>query len=363
MLALLGFILVILGSTAVRPVAAAEGNLPGGTSLTVELTGPADAAVIPAGTDSLAVAGTASIGQGPTLANTLIVYVLDVSGSVNTVGEGCGGDANGDGRSNTVLDCEIVAAQAVNADARAAGSVGEVGAVTFSGYSQMVTNPPSAAVMGDLSPAAGVQTLVPPAADVDGLNGPDVEEALASALVRSGGTSFYGLRKFTELSAGQGSTDYHDGIAAALQLVNASTMPNKLVIFMSDGAGTTGENVSTLQSAVAAGGAVIHSFAVGSDTGFDCTTNSSGRGSLRDVANLSTPAGTCTNVASPADLPNIVPDLIQAQLTGLSYTMDDGAPQDLSSAVTPALPQTGPAGVSFSTTLPLPAPGSHTLCV
>ena len=96
MLALLGFILVILGSTAVRPVAAAEGNLPGGTSLTVELTGPADAAVIPAGTDSLAVAGTASIGQGPTLANTLIVYVLDVSGSVNTVGEGCGGDANGE---------------------------------------------------------------------------------------------------------------------------------------------------------------------------------------------------------------------------------------------------------------------------
>ncbi|MEZ4714850.1 MAG: Ig-like domain-containing protein [Caldilineaceae bacterium] len=346
------------------PVVADEGNLPGGTSVTVELTEPGEAAVIPAGAASLAVAGTASIGQGPTIANTLIVYVLDVSGSVNTVGEGCGGDANGDGRSNTVLDCEIVAAQAVNADARVAGSVGEVGVVTFSGYSQVVTNPPAAAVMGDLSPAAGVQTLVPPGADVDGLNGADVEEALASALVRnSGGVNFYGLRKFTSLSAGQGSTDYHDGIEAALQLVNASTMSNKLVIFMSDGASTTGENVSTLQGAVAAGGAVIHSFAVGSDTGFDCSTNNSGRGSLTDVANLSTPAGICTDVASPADLPNIIPELIQAQLTGLSYTMDDGAPQDLSSVVTPALPQIGPAGVSFSTALPLPAPGSHTLCV
>ncbi|MCB0161623.1 MAG: hypothetical protein KDD83_25980, partial [Caldilineaceae bacterium] len=55
------------------PVAADEGNLPGGTSVTVELTEPGEAAVIPAGAASLAVAGTASIGQGPTIANTLIV--------------------------------------------------------------------------------------------------------------------------------------------------------------------------------------------------------------------------------------------------------------------------------------------------
>ncbi|MEZ4609611.1 MAG: Ig-like domain-containing protein [Caldilineaceae bacterium] len=345
------------------PVVADEGNLPGGTSVTVELTEPGEAAVIPAGAPSLAVAGTASIGQGPTIANTLIVYVLDVSGSVNTVGEGCGGDANGDGRSNTVLDCEIVAAQAVNADARLAGSVGEVGVVTFSGYSQVVTNPPAAAVMGDLSPAAGVQTLVPPGADVDGLNGADVEEALASALVRnSGGVNFYGLRKFTSLSAGQGSTDYHDGIEAALQLVNASTMSNKLVIFMSDGASTTGENVSTLQGAVAAGGAVIHSFAVGSDTGFDCTTNNRARQPQRCGQSLHA-GGHLYRRGLARGSAQHHPRLIQAQLTGLSYTMDDGAPQDLSSVVTPALPQIGPAGVSFSTALPLPAPGSHTLCV
>jgi parallel beta-helix repeat protein len=345
-------------------VAAADGNLPGGTAITVQLDLPRPGTVIQVEDGGVQIQGSASVGQGPAVANTLIVYVLDVSGSVNVAGEGCGGDANGDSRFNTVLDCEIVAAQAVNAQARAAGSVGEVGVVTFSGHSRTTTNPPFAAVIGDVGPADGIQTLTAPTANVDGLDGADVEEVLASALVRSGTTSsFFGLREFTSLTAGQGNTNYYDGIQAALTLVGQSTMPNKLVIFMSDGANTTGGSISTLTNAVIQSGAVIHSFAVGSDTGFSCTTNNDGRGSLIDVARLSEPDGTCTDVGSAQDLPDIVPALIESELTGIGYTVDDVAVQATNANVTPALPQTGPAAVVFNAVIPVPAVGPHTLCV
>lgn len=59
--------------------AAAVGSLPGGTAISVEITSPGHNAVVPEG--PLAVAGSSSVGEGEPVASTLLVYVLDLSGS------------------------------------------------------------------------------------------------------------------------------------------------------------------------------------------------------------------------------------------------------------------------------------------
>src|SRR5256885_806755 len=87
-----------------------NGNLPGGTSITVSIDSPADGAVLPPGVVSIQ--GTASVGQGQPVPSTALIYVLDVSSSTQTpVAAGCGGDQNGDGDLNNILDCEVLAAK------------------------------------------------------------------------------------------------------------------------------------------------------------------------------------------------------------------------------------------------------------
>jgi len=68
----------------------ASGNLPGGTSIKVTIDNPTHNLTVPP--TPLAVDGTAEIGLGVSVANTLLVYTLDVSGSTLADG-GCGGPA------------------------------------------------------------------------------------------------------------------------------------------------------------------------------------------------------------------------------------------------------------------------------
>jgi hypothetical protein len=49
-------------------------------------------------------------------------------------------------------------------------------------------------------------------------------------------------------------------------------------------------------------------------------------------------------------------------LTALQLTLDGGAPLDISASAHPALPQTGPATVTFTSTVSALAPDAHTLC-
>ena len=79
------------------------GVLPGGTSIEVAIVSPADGAVVNG--PNVPVTGTAAIGQADPIADTAIVYVIDLSGSTDQAG-GCGGDQNGDGSANFILDCE-----------------------------------------------------------------------------------------------------------------------------------------------------------------------------------------------------------------------------------------------------------------
>ena len=84
-----------------RPVlepSSRRGNLPGGTSLGVEL--------VDLTSDASAARAVVDLGQGPAVANTSLAYVIDTSASTEDPGR-CGGDANQDGLTDTILDCEV----------------------------------------------------------------------------------------------------------------------------------------------------------------------------------------------------------------------------------------------------------------
>jgi hypothetical protein len=323
--------LALAGILAAAPMAQADtthGNLPGGTSISVGISAPTDGALIASPPGDVSLSGTASVGQGVPVANTTLVYVVDRSGSTQTL-NGCGGNQNGDSRSNSVLDCEIAAARALNDQAIASGTVGQVGAVFFD----------SAAQIQDASAAAGFQGLTGPATDADGNFNPDIEDRLQTATIGE-------------------NTDFEAAVRQACALVQQSTNPNNIVVFLSDGVATDGGNAL---DDVPCGPktATFHTFAVGS--GSSCTDTGGGRGSLQQIA--ADTGGSCTVVTNVASLPDVVPGLIASQLTKLELTVDGGAPQDISGSTSPSLPQNGPASVTYSTSVSGLASGNHTLCV
>jgi hypothetical protein len=319
------------------PANAVDGNLPGGTGISVVVTTPADGAVLPPG--PVTVAGTASVGQARPVANTSITYVVDVSGSTTTpVTAGCSGDQNGDGAANQILDCEVKAARALNAQAAGLGTVGQVGAVVFG----------AAAATADVQPAGGDQLITGPGSD-DNTNGTrDVEEVLASVNNGAGGVGL-----FTAKNPGSGSTNFADGITKSTTVATATTMNQKIVVFLSDGL-NNGPAIGGPLGAVPAD-VDYFTFAVG--TSSNC---GAGANTLQQIADAT--GGTCTNVPDVATLPDILPGVIASKLTALNLRINGGAPIPITN-VTPGLPQDGPQSVNYTVDTPALTAGTYQLCV
>ncbi len=265
----------VLIAAAPAPADTTNGNLPGGTAISVGIAAPDDGGLIASPTGDVSLGGTAAVGQGVPVANTTLIYVVDRSGSTQST-NGCGGNQNGDGFTNSVLDCEIAAARALNQQAIAAGTVGQVGAVFFD----------TGAQVQDVNPVlGGTQGLTNPATDSDGDAIPDVEETLRTATIG-------------------GNTNFEAAVQAACGLVQQSTNPNNIVVFLSDGVATTGGNaLSHLPCGPKT--ATFQTFAVGS--GSSCTATGGGRGSLAQIAAAT--GGACTPVTNVASLPAVVPGL------------------------------------------------------
>lgn len=310
-----------------------DGHLPAGTTLSIDVSAPVNGTVVTGGT--VDVTGTASIGSGLPLPNTTLVYVLDVSGS--TTGAGCGGDQNGDGAANTILDCEIAATRALNQQAIADGTIGEVGVVAFG----------TTGAAGDVGPAGGGQLVTGPSTDANGNGTPDVEEVLSSARVGL-------LQRFTVVSPGS-ATSYGAALGAVQTVLGAATKPNKVVVFLSDGLNNTPPSVPSVLTTFPAD-ATVHTFAIGPAA--SCTGASASLGNLQELADAR--GGTCTNVPNIAALPDVLPDVVASRLVRVSLTVD-GAPV-ADPAVSPALPQNGPKSVTWSTSLTGLTAGLHTLC-
>lgn len=176
--------------------------------------------------------------QEEIVAGTDAVFVIDTSGSTSS---SSGIDVDGDGSTDSILEAEVAAFQALNQNLidRGLGNSAQVSVVAFGSSERLL----------DLDPVAdGVQTFTTPLADIDGDGVRDVDQALDT------------------LNA-SGSTDFEDGLQGAIQAVNnAGTPPGEgSVIFLSDGFpnSTSGfdDEVSTINNNLGQG---LRAFGVGS---------------------------------------------------------------------------------------------------
>ncbi|MCT2583589.1 choice-of-anchor P family protein [Actinophytocola gossypii] len=312
----------LFGGTAV----AVDGQLPGGTTISVTIDSPADGTVVPRG--PVTVEGTASVGEAAVVKDTALTYVVDVSGSTA---------ASCDGAGRNVLQCEVQASQALNAIAADPdGPVGTVGAVIFG----------SSAAVADVRPAAGDQVLTGPATDQNGNGTRDIEEVLGS--MSQGHVGQFSVRN---VSTG---TFFPDAVIKATTVTDAQSESRKIVVFLSDGA--SAGNVNPALDAVPEN-VDIHTFAVGG--GSACQTGAYDA-SLQVIADRT--GGTCTHVPNPANLPDVLPDLLASELSSLTASVN-GGPSTPVTAINPGLPQDGPATVDYSYTTGTLTSGRHDICV
>ena len=361
--ALLAVIALFLSST---PTArATDGNLPGGTPISVNITAPSSGTGTPVPPGEVTLRGTATVDVGVPAPSILLVYVLDVSISTGPPlflalalpPSGCANGATG-----TVLDCEIAVALALNGQAVASRRVGLVGALAFA-----VT-----AVAGNVGTQQNPQAFTGPNTDVQGLTRPDVEEVLESAFTNDPlqGTFQGGFRQFTRESVVAVSTSFAAALSKAAEIINATPAPpgikTRIIVFMSDGAANIGSlaSVNTLPSDV-----VIKAFAIGSAA--NCDSDPLGGGSLAAVAALGARPGqdsVCRHVASVADVRDVVlPEIFGTKLNRLLLSVDGQSNVDISDRAVPVLPPSGLAGpvsVTFEHAVrPGLGPGRHELCV
>jgi hypothetical protein len=322
-------------------------------SVSVSIDTPADGSSVTLAegetTADVPVTGTASVtpGDGQAKDNTL-VYTLDRSSSMrNSAGVDCNGDGSVD-PNNDATDARIVCAKkgvaAANAKAADTSSnIAKAGLASFSGDS----------TQHDVDRGtAGVQKLVAPGFDSDDAGTtPDIVDA-ANAIQTIPGT------------------DYSQGLTATFGILSdpSNDQPHNLLIFMSDGKNHLGTDVTTMQAAVPAH-TLIKTFALGNEV--NCTSDPDGKGSLQEVANLSTEgpgsgdtAGVCKVVTDMTKLGDEITTAISATLDSLTWTLDNGAQQTLTNAnIDPDLPQTAPATVNYNFTANDLPVGTHKICV
>lgn len=327
----------------ITPTYGADGTLPNGTPISVTIDDPTtgDEFIVPAGsaTTDVPVSGTASVGEGEP--DATFIYVIDVSfSSLNASGGNCGGDRNGDGTANSILDCEIAFILALNAAAVTEGSVDEVSVVVYG----------EEGAVGDMAPDAGDQLITAPDA------GSNLATVAGSAFTS---ICVAGLSQFAARDVGCDGTDFAAGLTGVSTALGASTNGTNIVLFMSDGLSNQGDaEFDAALDAVSGTGAVAQTIAVGELSG--CTGGSAG--TLQEIADET--GGSCTFVENPEDLPDLIPDLIGSTLDSLTLSVDAGAPAAIpNSEIDPDLPQTGPANVTYATTATGLAPGARQLCV
>lgn len=318
---------------------AAAGTLPAGTAFGAELV---DLSAPEGGMQTLR--ATADIGATDAVSSTTLIYVFDLSATTR-VGGGCGGDQNGDSLADTPLDCEIAAATALNAQAVANGTVGEVGLVGFA----------SGATTADLAPGAGSQALIEPDSDEDSDGTPDVIRAMQSAFSGKRGQPV-GFRAHTLATTQNRTTAFSVGVEAACDILGGTENPNRLVVFLSDGLNLRGEELSSVLPCGVP--AVFQTFATGAEASCDAVPV---LGGLQAIADLT--QGTCTTVTDLEQLPQILEAVVVPQLTRIELTIDGGQPIDITASASETMPQTGPASIEVAVAVPALADGNHELCL
>jgi hypothetical protein len=316
---------------------ATVGSLLGGTPISVDITAPSDGAVKVFPPGSIDLEGTASVAEGVIIKDTTVVYILDLSNSMNAnSGVDCDDIPGPDPR----LVCEKEAVKRANTAAKSASSsIDQTGLGSFQGSSVCV----SAAHDVDLG-TPGSQFLVDPSWDGNVNGSADIED-VASGLSATGFTCYIG------------------GLQRADEILASSANAINLVFFMSDGSNNRGAPVSTFTPANFGSNTRIHAFAMG--LGVNCSTDNFSRGSLDDVVTKSTLAGgTCQQVTDLSQLADLITEAIGSNLESIERQLDGGTFVDISASAVPPIPLDGPTGeVAFNEGSINAEPGIHELCV
>lgn len=307
---------------------AVDGALPGGTAISVDIAGTS-------GSPDTTVFGTASVEQGDPIKDTTVVYVVDISNSMNQLANvDCAGGSADDDRIVCVKEALFVANQAASDPFSA---IGLAGLVSFNADSYFHDV--------DYS-IAGVDYLAAPTWDGGGAAIPDIEEEISS------------------LTA-SGSTDYYEAMVKAIDVLNDSSNTNSanLVIFLSDGFNGSSTLVAPLAASIPAG-TTIKSFAIGEDV--SCTdAPDEPRDDLQDIANLSnTGAGECKVITDMSKLGEAITQSIGSSLNELKVKVD-GDPAVIidNTDIDPDLPHDGPISVNYATSVGVLTYGNHEICV
>ncbi len=358
---------LVLAALALGTTFAANGSLPGGTSIQVTIDSPGDGTeiVLPPGQTTLdvIVTGQASIGEDDAGANTTLIYVLDASGSTEGPASAICPDQNPIDADpfdpvpdeNEIIDCEIGAAINLNDVAISLGTIEKVAMIIFAGD----------AVTADATPGGDDDALIAPDADANANAANDVDEVLHSIMVAeyvgdAGGFNEFADKPIPDLMM----TDYADAIRKAGDIAQLATTSNVIVIFVSDGENRAGDHVSdVLPISLPGKNVVFHTFSIPSaGSPANCSMDPRDRGSLQDIADLT--GGTCTEVEDPSQLPDILPKAIIPTLDALEIAVDGGSATLIDNAeIDPDLPQDGPMTVTYHTTVLGLGIGEHEICV
>lgn len=319
-------------------VSAADGSLPGGTSLSVDIDEPADGLTIevddPAETVDLTVTGSASLAGADATKNTTLIYVLDLSGSMGFSWSTT--DCTGDGNEELYLECQALAVEFLNDLAADPSSpVGWTGVATYSSANNLRTDAHNA----DLDPGRDDdRLLVPPEYDGDGNGVADLVDVVKG--FDSGG-----------------GTNFEAGLWEALRILDESTTPVNRLVFISDGQAGSGDSTNLSGEFDGFGTTRIDTFAITEGSGCDA-----GSDPLEEVALLGSEPGTCTEVEDLSDLNFVLGQVLSSELLSLEGSVNSSDAQTIDD-VTPDLPAQGPVTADFSWDVSDLGVGQHELCV
>ena len=385
--------LAALGCALAFVVAAggATSSLPGGTTLDVTITSPANGAVLPAASP-VVVQGTAAVATGTPVANTTLIYIVDVSGSTSEstgVPGKCPKQNVYDALQDTTLDCELLAVRDLNAAAISTGTVAKIGFIGFAGAGVGVDVIPGHVVSAaelDLDASATVSTLVAPdlnnftpSAGTTTVFTPtsNLDWVVQSAYLNTAGATpplvgwaprgaADGFTLFGAHDVGQ-STNYSAALYELGDLLHHVTTSNVVVAFLSDGlpnqtigSTTMGTFLSSLPGPHSSPiSMTIDTFAVGASASCGTATPTL-FGSLAEISAHS--GTTCQRLLDASDAIDSVPGVVASKLTSVTLSVDGGPAQPVT--VSPALPAAGPVTATWTKTLPagLLAPGTHHIC-
>jgi hypothetical protein len=322
--AVAGLFSLILASLCPSVAGAASTNCATTTTaqqLCVSIDTPADGSAVFVPPGEVTVQGRVTIGTF-TGANINVMYVVDVSGSLENNGFNPFQDLTGDGLINSADDCNHDGINGSAMDATCFGLLALNGSLgNLSTVSVGLVAFASGAKTADMSPAVGAQTFAaPPQVDANANSVPDVEEVIRSLDTTYQGTSAAGIGLFTpDITANFAlQTDYNAALSAMNTAFAARPAGQRnIAFFLSDGQATTFTTGagSPLNTAIAAG-TTINTFALGVVAPGQCASGNP----LRTIADST--GGTCAEVADPSQLSAVLPGTAPA---GIDHVMLNGA--------------------------------------